>query len=172
MIDFLHLIDGQPLNPQLFGLRLRFSFPLPPTYFTSHEGQQAAKEQQQTIYTDMYEGHDLKMSVAEGSTVLAHNPWKSDFDRMTAEQRQTWDEAYLPKNDAMHRANLNDKELAEWKGQRYLQEYLATIAAVDEGVGKILDYLEKTGLDKNTLVVYTSDQGFYLGEKGWFDKLR
>ncbi|GGW28487.1 hypothetical protein GCM10007383_12280 [Arenibacter certesii] len=57
-----------------------------------------------------------------------------------------------------------------WKLQRYLQDYLATIAAVDEGVGKILDYLEANDLAENTIVVYTTDQGFYLGEKGWFDK--
>ncbi|MEM9686319.1 MAG: sulfatase [Bacteroidota bacterium] len=146
------------------------TFPLPSMYFTSHEGQQAAKEQQQTIYKDMYEGHDLKMSVAEGSTELAHNPWTNDFDRMTPRQREVWDAAYLPKNDAMHRANLKGKALAEWKGQRYLRDYTATIASVDEGVGKILDYLENNDLTNNTLVIYTSDQGFYLGEKGWFDK--
>lgn len=146
------------------------TFPLPDTYFTSHEGQQAAKEQQQTVYKDMYEGHDLKMSVAEGSTELAHNPWINDFDRMTPSQREAWDAAYLPKNDAMHRADLKGKALAEWKGQRYLRDYTATIASVDEGVGKILDYLENNDLIGNTLVVYTSDQGFYLGERGWFDK--
>ncbi len=65
---------------------------------------------------------------------------------------------------------LTGKALAEWKGQRYLQDYLATIASVDEGVGKILDYLEANNLSENTLIVYTTDQGFYLGEKGWFDK--
>lgn len=146
------------------------TFPLPSTYFASHEGQQAALEQQQTIYKDMYEGHDLKMSKELGSDELAHNPWTTDFDRMTPEQRNQWNSAYREKNDAMHRAKLTGKELAEWKGQRYLQEYLATIASVDEGVGKVLDYLNESGLDKNTLVVYTSDQGFYLGEKGWFDK--
>ncbi len=145
-------------------------FPLPDTYFASHEGQQAAKEQLQTIYKDMYEGHDLKMTLTEGSTQLAHNPWKTDFDRMTPEQRKIWNEAYLPKNNAMHRVHLKGKELAEWKGQRYLQEYMGTIASVDEGVGQLLDYLEHNGLDTNTIVVYTSDQGFYLGEKGWFDK--
>ncbi len=145
-------------------------FPLPDTYFQYFENQQAAKEQKQTIYEDMYEGHDLKMSTAYGSTVLAHNPWTKDFDRMNTEQRKTWDNAYLQKNNAFHNADLHGKELAAWKGQRYLQDYLATIAGVDEGVGKILDYLEKTGLDQNTLVIYTSDQGFYLGERGWFDK--
>ncbi|MCX2679295.1 sulfatase [Galbibacter sp. EGI 63066] len=145
-------------------------FPLPDTYFTDHKGSLGSKEQQQTIYKDMYEGHDLKMTVAKGSHKLAHNPWKTDFDRMTPEQRATWDKAYQGKNDAMHEANLSGRELAEWKGQRYLQEYLATIASVDEGVGRILDYLEENDLIENTIVVYTSDQGFYLGEKGWFDK--
>ncbi len=146
------------------------TFPLPDTYFPEFENQRAAIEQQQTIYKDMYEGHDLKMSDGHGSTDLAHNPWTSDFERMTPEQRKIWDEAYLPKNNAFYESNLYGKELAEWKGQRYLHEYLATVKSVDEGIGKILDYLEETGLDENTLVVYTSDQGFYLGEHGWFDK--
>ncbi|WP_418498971.1 sulfatase [Flagellimonas sp.] len=146
------------------------TFPLPDTYFPEFVAQQAAAEQQQTIYKDMYEGHDLKLSKAHGSTELAHNPWTTDFERMTPEQRKIWDEAYLPKNNAFWEANLHGRELAEWKGQRYLHEYLATVKAVDEGIGKILDYLEETGLDENTLVVYTSDQGFYLGEHGWFDK--
>ncbi|MEO1011100.1 MAG: sulfatase [Bacteroidota bacterium] len=145
-------------------------FPLPETYFPDFTDQRAAKEQLQTIYTDMYEGHDLKMTLAFGNTDLAHNPWTTDFERMSPEQRKTWDSGYLPKNNALHKANLRGKELALWKGQRYLEDYMATIAAVDEGVGQLLDYLEETGLDENTLVVYTSDQGFYLGEKGWFDK--
>ncbi|MFI0430194.1 sulfatase [Mariniflexile sp. HMF6888] len=145
-------------------------FPLPDTYFTSHEGSTASKMQQQTIYKDMYEGHDLKMTKEKGSNELAHNPWTTDFDRMTAEQRAIWDQAYQSKNNAMHDANLSGRALAEWKGQRYLQEYLATIAAVDEGVGRILDYLEANNLTENTIIVYTTDQGFYLGEKGWFDK--
>ncbi len=146
------------------------TFPLPDTYFTDHEGSIASKEQLQTIYQDMYEGHDLKMTLRKGSPELAHNPWKSDFGRMTPEQRSTWDQAYQAKNDAMHDANMSAKELAIWKGQRYLQEYLATIKSVDEGVGRILDYLDANGLAENTLIIYTTDQGFYLGEKGWFDK--
>lgn len=145
-------------------------FPLPDTYFTKHENSTASKEQLQTIYRDMYEGHDLKMTKEKGSPELAWNPWKTDFERMTPEQRAAWDKAYQPKNDAFHDANLSGKALAEWKGQRYLQEYLSTIASVDEGIGKILDYLDANGLTENTIVVYTSDQGFYLGEKGWFDK--
>jgi uncharacterized sulfatase len=145
-------------------------FPLPKSYFSDHEGQVAAQEQLQTIYKDMYEGHDLKMTVAKGSDSLRHNPWKTDFERMTKAQRDAWNKAYRPKNDAFHDANLSGKELDKWKGQRYLRDYLATVAAVDQGVGKILDYLEESGLAENTLIVYTTDQGFYLGEKGFFDK--
>lgn len=145
-------------------------FPIPDSYFTDHKNSTASKEQLQTIYRDMYEGHDLKMTKEKGSHELAHNPWKTDFDRMTKEQRDIWDKAYQKKNDAFHDANLSGKELAEWKYQRYMQDYLATIASVDEGVGKILDYLDESGLSENTIVVYTSDQGFYLGEKGFFDK--
>ncbi len=156
--------------PRHLNLYDSVKFPLPDTYFADHKGQVAAQQQLQTIYKDMYEGHDLKMSIRKGSDSLRHNPWKSDFDRMTKEQRDLWNTAYRPKNDAFHDANLSGKELAEWKGQRYLQDYLATIASVDEGVGKILDYLEENGLSENTIVVYTTDQGFYLGEKGFFDK--
>lgn len=146
------------------------TFPLPETYFPDFTNQIAAQEQQQTIYEDMYEGHDLKMSVRKGSDSLRHNPWKTDFERMTKAQRDQWNAAYRPKNDGFHEANLTGEALAKWKGQRYLEDYLATVASVDEGVGRILDYLEENGLAENTIVVYTTDQGFYLGEKGFFDK--
>ncbi|MFL9833648.1 sulfatase family protein [Chryseobacterium terrae] len=145
-------------------------FPLPDTYFTDHKGSTASKEQLQTIYRDIYEGHDLKMTKKKGNPELAHDPWKTDFGRMSKEQRAEWDIAYQKRNDEMHDANFTEKELAEWKFQRYMQDYLATIAGVDEGVGKILDYLDENGLSENTIVIYTSDQGFYLGEKGFFDK--
>jgi len=65
---------------------------------------------------------------------------------------------------------MTDSTLTVWKYQRYLQDYLGTIAAVDENVGRLLDYLDAEDLSENTLIVYTSDQGFYLGEHGWFDK--
>lgn len=156
--------------PRHMNLYDSVKFPMPDNYFSKHEGQLSAQLQQQTIYKDMYEGHDLKMTKKKGSPELAHNPWQTDFNRMSLEQRTKWDMAYQPKNDAFHDANLNGKELASWKYQRYMQEYLATVKSVDEGVGKILDYLDEHGLSDNTIVVYTSDQGFYLGEKGFFDK--
>ncbi len=140
------------------------NFPLPESYFAEFDSTQlAAKEQLMTIYEDMYEGYDLKMTTKEGTNELAHDPWNNEFSRMTKEQRQQWDEAYRPKNDLFHKADLKGKELAIWKGQRFLRDYLATVKAVDDGVGEILDYLEASGLAENTLVIYTSDQGFYLG---------
>ncbi len=172
MLMVQHKAPHRNWMPALRHLNLYDSvkFPLPDTYFPDFKDQVAAQQQQQTIYKDMYEGHDLKMSMEKGSDSLRHNPWTSDFNRMTRAQRDTWNNAYRAKNDAFHDAKLSGKELAEWKGQRYLQDYLATVASVDEGVGKILDYLEESGLAENTIFVYTTDQGFYLGEKGFFDK--
>src|SRR5690606_8542065 len=69
-----------------------------------------------------------------------------------------------------HYPSMSKEELMRWRYQRYMQDYLATIAAVDDGVGRLLDYLRANGLEENTIVVYTSDQGFYMGEHGWFDK--
>ena len=146
------------------------TFPVPETYFSEHENQEAAQQQLQTIYDDMYEGHDLKMVVSKGSDSLRHNPWTTDFDRMNNEQREAWNKAYRPKNDAFFEQNPKGKDLAIWKLQRYLRDYMGSVKAVDDGVGKILDYIEEKGMTENTIIVYTTDQGFYLGEKGFFDK--
>ncbi len=145
-------------------------FPVPTNYFDHYDGRPAAAAQEMNIYRDMYEGHDLKMTVDVGSTKLRYNRWPGAFDRMTPEQRAEWDRLHQADNDAMNSAKMTDREMAIWKYQRYMDEYLGTVAAVDEGVGRVLDYLEESGLDENTIIVYTSDQGFYLGEHGWFDK--
>jgi arylsulfatase A-like enzyme len=65
---------------------------------------------------------------------------------------------------------LTGPELTKWKYQRYMQDYLACVQGVDDSVGTVLDYLEKSGLAKNTIVFYSSDNGFYLGDLGLFDK--
>jgi arylsulfatase A-like enzyme len=100
------------------------------------------------------------------------NVFKSKYSRFTPEQKESWDKVYQPINEAFATTypNMNDSAFMRWKYQRYMQDYLACIAAVDENVGRVLDYLDETGLSENTIVVYTSDQGFYLGEHGWFDK--
>ena len=89
---------------------------------------------------------------------------------MTPEQRKVWDAYYEPRNARFRAANLQGKDLVRWRYQRYMHDYTATVRAVDESVGRLLDYLEKEGLAENTIVVYSSDQGFFLGEHGWFDK--
>ncbi|TLX75779.1 sulfatase [Labilibacter sediminis] len=146
------------------------SFPVPDTYFDDYKGRVAAKRQKMNIYRDMYEGHDLKMTVSAGVDSFRYDPWPHLFNRATEEQKERFWNAYRPINEAFHKMDLNEKELALWKYQRYLQDYMATIASVDENVGRILDYLEESGLAENTIVIYTSDQGFYLGEHGFFDK--
>lgn len=146
------------------------TFPVPDNYFDDYRGRIAAGTQEMNIYRDMYEGHDLKMTVAKGSAQLRYNRWPGAFDRMTHAQQAEWDALMQADNDRLNATPLSGRDLALWKYQRYMQQYLGTIAAVDEGVGAVLDYLEESGLDRNTIVVYTSDQGFYLGEHGWFDK--
>jgi arylsulfatase A-like enzyme len=89
---------------------------------------------------------------------------------MNDEQRKVWDAAYDDKNEEFLSAGLEGEDLLRWKYQRYLKDYLRTAASVDDSVGEVLQYLQESGLDENTLVIYSSDQGFYLGEHGWFDK--
>ena len=145
-------------------------FPVPTNYFDHYDGRPAAEAQEMNIYEDMYEGHDLHMTEEAGSSELRFDRWPDDFARMTPEQRAAWDARLQASNDALNEADLHGRDLALWKYQRYMNQYLATVSAVDESVGRVLDWLEQTGLDENTIVVYTSDQGFYLGEHGWFDK--
>ena len=89
---------------------------------------------------------------------------------LNAEQLKTWNAYYEPRNDAFRKAKLSGKDLVRWRYQRYMHDYLGCVKAVDEAVGKMLKFLDDEGLAKNTLVIYASDQGFYLGEHGWFDK--
>ena len=89
---------------------------------------------------------------------------------LTPEQKAKWDSAYGPKNEAFEKANLEGDDLFKWKYQRYVKDYLRCIDSVDENIGRLLDYLDKEGLADNTVVIYSSDQGWYLGEHGWYDK--
>lgn len=147
------------------------TFPVPGNYFDTYEGRKAASAQEMNVCRDMYEGHDLKMVTGINSDTLLYDPWPQAFLRtMTVDERSRFFEAYRERNNDFYAVLRSEKEIAEWKLQRYLQDYLATIRSVDESVGEILAYLQKNGLDKNTIVVYASDQGFFLGEHGWFDK--
>lgn len=89
---------------------------------------------------------------------------------LTPEQLKEWNSYYEPRNEAFLKANLSGKELVRWRYNRYMHDYLACVKAVDESVGRMLKFLDDEGLAENTIVICSSDQGFYLGEHGWFDK--
>ena len=89
---------------------------------------------------------------------------------MTDGEKKRFFDAYRDRNNEFYSRPRSFNEIAEWKYQRYLQDYMGCVASVDESVGEILEYLKQSGLEENTIVVYTTDQGFYLGEHGWFDK--
>lgn len=95
--------------------------------------------------------------------------WRN-MKRMTPEQLRLWDEAWGPRDAAFHEAKLSGKDLVRWKYQRYAKNYLRCVKGVDESVGTIMDTLETMGLSENTIVIYSPDQGFYIGDHGWFDK--
>ncbi|MDR0573554.1 MAG: sulfatase [Tannerella sp.] len=96
--------------------------------------------------------------------------WRQSLDRLTPEQREAWDNGYSEKNKNFLAQNLKGEELVKWKYQRYIRDYLRCIKTIDDEVGRLTNYLEEHGLLENTVIVYTSDQGFYMGEHGWFDK--
>ena len=145
--------------------------PVPFNYFDDYKNRStAAKAQKMSVWKDMYLGYDLKLTTGFDSTQVVNDLSTRAFDRMTPQQRRAWDSAYRNKNNDFYRKNPEGKALARWKFRRYQEDYLGTIQSVDESVGTVLDYLDRHGLSENTIVVYTSDQGFFLGEHGWFDK--
>ena len=140
----------------------------PSNYYDDYEGRgTAAKEQSMQIDGRASWGADFKLFREPGGE---KSNFTNAFNQMNDEQKAMWRAAYDPVNEAFHEARPEGKELAEWKYNRYIKDYLPTIKSIDDGVGEVLDYLEESGLAENTIVVYTSDQGFYLGEHGWFDK--
>ncbi len=143
-------------------------FPVPENFFDNYEGRQAAAEQHLSIRaSDMDVNYDLKM---EDDRIKGRFGKVQHTRRMNEKQRERWNAHYQPITKDFLERNLEGDDLYLWKYQRYMRDYLACIRSVDENVGRVLDYLEENGLADNTLVVYTSDQGFYLGEHGWFDK--
>lgn len=97
-----------------------------------------------------------------------------EYNRMTAAQKKTWDAHFGPRNQKFladfASGTLSDSDIVRWKYRRYMRNYLSTVRAVDESVARMLKYLDDNGLAENTVVIYSSDQGFFLGEHGWYDK--
>lgn len=147
--------------------------PLPENFFDKYEGRVAASQQEMSIFKDMDLVYDLKLADKENEihTTTGLEDWgRGMYNNLTPEQKKAWDE-YYDKVIADYKAKLPEgEELAIWKFERYMRDYLSVIHSVDRNVGRVLDYLDKSGLAENTLVVYVSDQGFYMGEHGWFDK--
>jgi arylsulfatase A-like enzyme len=130
--------------------------------------------QEMEISTDLWWGWDLKLPVNPDHPADSMDGYQRWAQRLTAEQKQTWDSAYGPKNEQFYEqyrsGSLQERDLVRWKYQRYLKDYLRTIASLDDNIGRLMQYLEEQGLTDDTIVVYSSDQGFFLGEKGWYDK--
>jgi arylsulfatase A-like enzyme len=131
------------------------TIPEPATLFDSYEGRGKPAHTQDMSIEKTMTAKDLKLVPPQN---------------LTPEQLKVWNEAYEPKNKTFKEANLQGKDLIRWKYQRYIKDYLRCIASVDDNIGRMLQYLDDNGLKENTIVIYCSDQGFYLGEHGWFDK--
>lgn len=189
MMMYLHKAPHRPWWPRAdkFAEFSKKEFPLPATLFDDYEGRgTAAKTAEMNLLHDMKYGHDSKIrpetAAAMGDQLtpaVAAFDWggKDAFTRCYSERANDAQKAlYDPVLDSINDwfqanwASLSNEEKMKWKYQRYMQDYLACVSSVDDNVGRLLDYLDESGLAENTIVVYTSDQGFYLGEHGWFDK--
>lgn len=146
--------------------------PVPATFFDTYSTRtRAAHEQKMKVSEWLAPNYDLK----ENFNVV--NPdqrldagWKGIFGRLSPEEQQLFEEAYMAQNDSLKKSDLSGRALAIWKYERFVKDYLRCVQSVDDNVGRLTDYLQANGLDRNTIIIYSSDQGFYLGEHGWFDK--
>lgn len=152
------------------------TMPEPETLRDDYSGRSKwLKKNEMSLKNHFHWQHDLKF---HGRTPFPDKfvdaVGNGEYDRMNIDDRRIWDQAYGPKNYSflgkVADNKLSEDEILQWKYQRYMKDYLRTIRAVDENVGRLLDYLDKQGLTENTIVIYSSDQGFYLGEHGWYDK--
>jgi arylsulfatase A-like enzyme len=153
------------------------SKPLPETFYDDYSTRSdAARKQEMRVADHMMLAYDLKLvpdtTPADDTPADAvlRKEWESILTRLSPQEQAAFEKAYRAGSEAFRQADLQGRALAEWKYQRYIKDYLRVVAAVDENVGRVLDFLDREELAKDTVVVYTSDQGFYLGEHGWFDK--
>ena len=170
-----HKAPHRVWNPDTCDLHLYAdrAYPLPETFYDDYEGRLAAQKQEMSIARDMDVVYDLKMADHENEihTGSVLEQWgRANYQRMNKAQRKVWDAYYDPIIQQFKKENLSGRALAEWKYQRYMHDYLRVIHSVDRNVGRVISYLRDHGMLENTMIVYTSDQGFYMGEHGWFDK--
>lgn len=156
--DHLRMFEGEEI-------------PEPETLFDDYAGRASpAANQEMSIAGHFFPAYDLKITPPDPANEADVNNWGWSYDRLTPEQKATWDAVYDPQNDAFREAGLEGDDLVRYAYQRYMKDYLRCIASVDDGVGQILGYLDESGLAEDTLIIYSSDQGFFLGEHGWYDK--
>ncbi len=152
-------------------------FPVPENLHDDHHGKsKAATKQEMSISGHMSLDYDLKMpdSLVEKKNMEQEIFfWIGDGNlkqRMSPSDYSRWESYYAERADEYNTLVYEPEAIVEWKYQQYMEDYLSCIHTVDENVGRLLDYLQESGLDENTIVIYTSDQGFFLGEHGWYDK--
>ena len=152
-------------------------FPIPESFFDDYKTRtETAGKNELSISKNMSMDYDLKVDLEKGEITdtererLLGNSWGNIYSRMNPDEKKEWDKVYKKRIDEYRALKLRGKDLDKWKYQQYIKDYLRCIVSIDESVGNLLDYLDKDNLNEKTLVVYTSDQGFYLGEHGWFDK--
>ena len=143
-------------------------FPMPETFYDDYSTRcDAARTQEMRIDDDMTMVYDLKVDELKTTDAYKNERelggWNASIDRMTPEQREAWMAAYKPNNEKMLAQGLKGDDLVRWKYQRYIKDYVRCIKSIDDEVGRLIAYLEKEGLMDNTVIVYTSDQGFYMG---------
>ncbi len=153
------------------------NIPEPDTLFDDYANRSSTlKETEMTLSKNFEWSYDMKL---QGENLLpdqfsSEEGQCRDYLRMSPEQKKAWDAHFDPLNqqfiDQVKAGKMTEKDVMHWKYQRYLKNYLSCIKGVDESVGQLLDYLDEAGLAENTIVIYSSDQGFYLGEHGWYDK--
>ena len=150
-------------------------FPYPDTFDDDYSTRcEPAHSQQMEIDKCMTIVYDLKVNQLKDTEPYSKE-WNAkgmqlSLNRMNPSERQQWEAAYVKRYEDFQKKQPVGQDLKRWKYQEYLKDYLRCIKSVDDEVGRLLDYLEKHDLMKNTVIVYTSDQGFYMGEHGWFDK--
>lgn len=148
--------------------------PEPESLFDDYKNRvDAVAKQKMSIAKDFHWSHDMLLPGRATDPRFVDNLNNNEYSRMNDTQKKAFDDAYGDENAAFLESlkkDMSDEELTRWKYQRYIKNYLRCIRGVDENIGRLLEYLDESGLAKNTIVIYASDQGFYLGEHGWYDK--
>ena len=156
--------------PRHLGMFNDTVFPEPETLFDDYSTRgDAARTQDMSIAHTLQNDWDLKLLTRE-EILAGGNRLHDVYTRMPEEVQHKWDSVYAPRIAEYRSGKLSGDELVRWKYQQFMRDYLACVVSVDEGIGRLLEHLEAKGQLDNTIIVYTSDQGFFLGEHGWFDK--